>query len=59
MYNMKCPRVAIQNESHDVPLTKEYVLSDLGGGEEVRNKLGQTCGVPDFFVTLPMIVGKT
>ena len=41
MYNMKCPRIAIQNESRDVQLTKEYVLSDLGGEEKVHNKLGQ------------------
>ena len=39
MYNIKCPRVAIQNENRDVPLTKEYVLSDLGNGEKVHNNL--------------------
>ena len=41
MYNIKCPRVVIQNENRDVPLTKEYVLSDLVNGEKVHNKLGQ------------------
>ena len=40
MYNVECPRIAIQNESCDLPLTKEYVLSDLGDGEKVHNKLG-------------------
>ena len=40
MYKIKCPRVAIQNEN-DVPLTKEYVLSDLGNGEKLHNKVGQ------------------
>ena len=41
MYNMKCPRIAIENDNRDLPLTKEYVLSDLGSGEKVHNKLGQ------------------
>ena len=40
MYSMKCPRIAIENNC-DVPLTKEYVLSDLGSGDKVHNKLGQ------------------
>ena len=47
MYNIKCPRVAIQHENRDVPLTKEYVLSDLG-----LAAFCERCGVPDFFVTL-------
>ena len=24
MYNMKCPRIAIENNNRDLPLTKEY-----------------------------------
>ena len=34
MYNMKCPRIAIENDNRDLPLTKGYVLSDLGSGEK-------------------------
>ena len=41
MYNMKRPRIAIENDSRDLPLTKEYVLSDLSSGEKVHNNLGQ------------------
>ena len=37
MYNMKCSRIAIENNNRDLPLTKEYVLSDLDSGEKVHN----------------------
>ena len=41
MYNTKRPRIAIENDNCDLPLTKEYILSDLGSGEKVHNKLSQ------------------
>ena len=41
MYNIKCPRVAVEKENRDVNLTKEYVLSDLGSGEKVHHRLGK------------------
>ena len=56
MYNVKCPRIAIQNESRDVPLTKEYVLSDLGDGEKVHNKLGQY--IPPTLPGTKKVLGK-
>ena len=40
MYNMKCPRIAIENNNRDLPLTKDC-LSYLDSGEKVHNKLGQ------------------
>ena len=40
MYNIKCRRIAIDNDNHDVPPTKEYVLSDLVSSEKVY-KFGQ------------------
>ena len=41
MCNMKCPRIAIENDNRELPLTKECILSDLGSSEKVHNKLGQ------------------
>ena len=41
IYNMKCRRITIENDNRDLPRIKEYVLSDLGSGKKVHNKVGQ------------------
>ena len=40
-YNLKCPKTTVASDGRDKPLTREYILSDLGEGEKAYDRLGQ------------------
>ena len=40
-YNLKRPKTTVASDGRDKPLTREYILSDLGEGEIAYDRLGQ------------------